>query len=209
METPASLKALVARPIVFGFSPALPRTSRTRGVACLARELAFHEEDRATMTHYVNCVRGAETERWRRMRPSTRTIFFRQHSCFFGVIRERRWHGLVTALQRDVLGGSLGWVASFRVYVTTTIPAGHPEMYRRGTTCYETTAKCLKVKRPLLTSYRDTTLVPRLIPQVGDHAINVRSVTSSRGSRDSSTIVSRRRTWISRLLVVYEGWRRR
>ena len=121
-------------PRSFWVSSALPRTSRTRCVACLARELAFHEEDRATMTHYVNCVRGAETERWRRMRPSTRTIFFRQHSCFYGVFRERRWHGLVTALQRDVLGGSLGWVASFRVYVTATIPAGHPEMYRRGTT---------------------------------------------------------------------------
>ena len=121
-------------PRSFWSSPVLSRTSRTRCVACLARELAFHEEDRATMAHYMNCLRGAETERWRRMRPSTRTIFFRQHSCFFGSFRERRWHGLVTALQRDVLGGSMGWVASFRVYVTATIPAGHPEMYRRGTT---------------------------------------------------------------------------
>ena len=111
----------------------LPRTSLSRCVACLAQEITTRNETRAAAAHYEECLREEETERWRRMRPSTRTLIFRQHSCVFGMIRASRWHGLLSNTQQDTLGGLLGWIVSFRVYVTATIPAHHPEMYRRGT----------------------------------------------------------------------------
>ena len=111
----------------------LPRTSLARCVACLAQELASREETAVTATHYKDCLRDEETERWRRMRPSTRVLVFRQHSCMFGAVRESRWHGLITSTQIDLFGGELGWITDIRVYVTASIPAGHPEMYRRGT----------------------------------------------------------------------------
>ena len=104
----------------------LPRTSVSRCVACLAQELQTRAETRVTIEHYVNSVRDEETERWRRMRPSTRILVFRQHSCHFGEVRESRWHGLVTSIQRDVLGGVRGWLINFRVYVSAAIPANHP-----------------------------------------------------------------------------------
>ena len=111
----------------------LPRTSLSRCVACLAQEITTRNEMRAAAAHYEECLQEEETERWRRMRPSTRTLIFRQHSCVFGMIRASRWHGLLSNTQQDILGGLLGWIVSFRVYVTATIPAHHPEMYRRGT----------------------------------------------------------------------------
>ena len=111
----------------------LPRTSLSRCVACLAQEITTRNETRAAAAHYEECLREEETERWRRMRLSTRTLIFRQHSCVFGMTRASRWHGLLSSTQQDVLGGLLGWIVSFRVYVTATIPAHHPEMYRRGT----------------------------------------------------------------------------
>ena len=111
----------------------LPRTSLSRCVACLAQELASREETAVTAIHYRDCLRDKETERWRRMPPSTRVLVFRQHSCMFGAVRESRWHGLITSTQIDLFGGELGWVTNIRVYVTASIPAGHPEMYRRGT----------------------------------------------------------------------------
>ena len=111
----------------------LPRTSLSRCVACLAQEIFNREETRAAAAHYEECLREEETERWRRMRPSTRTLVFRQHSCVFGQTRASRWHGLLRSTQQDVLGGLLGWVIDIRVYVTATVPASHPEMYRRGT----------------------------------------------------------------------------
>ena len=111
----------------------LPRTSLSRCVACLAQEITTRNETRVAATHYEECLREEETERWRRMRPSIRTLMFRQHSCVFGMTRASRWHGLLRSTQQDVLGGLLGWIISIRVYVTATIPAGHPEMYRRGT----------------------------------------------------------------------------
>ena len=67
------------------------------------------------------------------MRPSTRTLVFRQHSCFFGETPSSRWHGLFSTTQRDIWGGIHGWRINIRVYVLAMIPAGHPEMYRRGT----------------------------------------------------------------------------
>ena len=101
----------------------LPRTSLSRCVACLAQEITTRNETRAAAAHYEECLREEETERWRRMRPSTRTLIFRQHSCVFGMTRASRWHGLLSSTQQDVLGGLLGWIVSFRVYVTATIPA--------------------------------------------------------------------------------------
>ena len=65
----------------------LPRTSLSRCVACLAQEIATRNETRATATHYEECLQEEETERWRRMRPSTRTLMFRQYSCVFGMTR--------------------------------------------------------------------------------------------------------------------------
>ena len=110
----------------------LPRTSLSRCVACLAQEIFNREETRSTAAHYEECLREEETEHWRRMRPSTRTLVFRQHSCVFGQTRVSRWHGLLRSTQQDVLGGLLGWVIDIRVYVTATVLASHPEMYRRG-----------------------------------------------------------------------------
>ena len=67
------------------------------------------------------------------MRRSIRTLVFRQHSCIFGRARDSRWHGLIRSTQRNVIGGAFGWSINIRVYVTATVPASHPEMYRRGT----------------------------------------------------------------------------
>ena len=111
----------------------LPRTSLSSCVACLAQEIATRNETRATATHYEECLQEEETERWRRMRPSTRMLMFRQHSCVFGITRASRWHGLLSSAQQDALGGLLGWIVSIRVYVTTMILASHPEMYRHST----------------------------------------------------------------------------
>ena len=111
----------------------LLRTSLSRCVACLAHEITTRDENQAAAHHYRDCLRRNETERWRRMRPSTRTLVFRQHSCFFGETPSSRWHGLLSTTQRDIWGGVHGWRISIRVYVLAMIPAGHPEMYRRGT----------------------------------------------------------------------------
>ena len=114
-------------------SRSLPRTSLSECVACLAHEILSREETRITATHYEECLQRNETERWRRMQPSTRTLVFRQHSCVFGQAPESRWHGLLSTTQRDIWGGVHGWSISIRVYILAMIPAGHPEMYRRGT----------------------------------------------------------------------------
>ena len=111
----------------------LPRTSLSRCVSYLAQELFTREETQATANHYVDCLGEDEMERWRRMRRSTRTLVFRQHSCVFGMARDSRWHGIIRSTQRDVLGGAFGWSISIRVYITATVPASHPEIYRRGT----------------------------------------------------------------------------
>ena len=76
-------------------APTLPSTSLTRCVSCLAQELFTREETHAAAQHYVDCLVEEETERWRRMRRSIRTLVFRQHSCVFGRCRESRWHGLI------------------------------------------------------------------------------------------------------------------
>ena len=113
----------------------LPRTSLSRCVACLAQEIATRNETRAAATHYEECLQEEETERWRRMRPSTRILMFRQHSCVFGMTRASRWHGLLSSTQQDVLGGLLGWIVSIRVYVTATIPASHPLPWHHAHRC--------------------------------------------------------------------------
>ena len=111
----------------------LPQTSLSRCVSCLAQELFTREETQVTAQYYIDCLAEEETERWRRMRQGTRTLVFRQHSCIFGRARDSRWHGLIYSTQRDVLGGAVGWLINIRVYVTATVPASHPEMYRRST----------------------------------------------------------------------------
>ena len=126
------VSAACRSPRCFWRTQSLPRTSLSRCVACLARELSMREDTQGTAAHYDNCLRNNETESWRRMRPSTRNLVFRQHSCLFGGRRATRWHGLLLSTQRDVQGGALGWMVNIRVYVTAAIPAAHPEMYNRG-----------------------------------------------------------------------------
>ena len=111
----------------------LPWTSLSWCVACLAHEILSRKETRVTASYYRDCLRRNETERWRRMRPSTHTLVFRQHLCIFGQSPETRWHGLFSTTQRDIWGSIHGWLISIRVYVLAMIPVGHPEMYRKGT----------------------------------------------------------------------------
>ena len=124
-------------PQCFWCARPLPRTSLSRCVAYLAHEILTREETRLTATYYEQCLQHNETERWRRMRPSTRTLVFRQHSYVFGQSPESQWHGLFSIIQRDIWGGVHGWNISIRVYILAMIPAGHPEIYRRGTICID------------------------------------------------------------------------
>ena len=112
--------------------PVLRRTSQTLCVGCLCVDLAERESYIRQVRRWSRGVTEGTLQSWRHKRERVNHFTFRCHTCGLSDNPTPLWRGLLSQTERGCSGQSEGWEASFRVFVSASIPSGFPHQYCRG-----------------------------------------------------------------------------